>query len=270
MARDLKSLCYISRLVADSRPWELDPRCPPLPWNENVFKDVQSRPLVIGLILDDGVVRVHPPIERAIRELTAKLEAKGHELVTWDTSDHLKCINLMDRYYTVDGGEDVRRDIASAGEPLIPHVEALVNKGKPISVYEYWQLNRERMDLQKNYLDKWNTAQSPSGKPIDVLLSPTLPHVAVPHRSVRWVGYTKIWNLLDYPAVTFPVDEVRAEKDDVQSDYQPRNELDKWNWDLFDAKVMDGHPVNVQVIGRKLDEERVLGAATVIEQIWCS
>ncbi|KAL4871987.1 hypothetical protein BDV12DRAFT_183279 [Aspergillus spectabilis] len=270
MARDLASICYISRLVADSQPWDLDPRCPPLPWNTSVFEEVQSRPLVIGLVLDDGVVKVHPPIERVIREIATKLEAKGHELDVWDTSDHLGYINLMDRYYTVDGGEDVRRDIAIAGEPFIPHVEALVNRGKPISVYEYWQLNRERTDLQKIYLDKWNAARSPSGKLVDVLLSPTMPHVAVPHRSKRWVGYTKIWNLLDYPAITFPVGEVKAEQDVLQQDYQPRNELDTWNWNLYDAKAMDGHPVNVQVIGRKLDEERVLGAATVIEQIWRS
>ncbi|KAL2815886.1 amidase signature domain-containing protein [Aspergillus granulosus] len=270
MARDLASICYLSRLVAESRPWDLDPRCPPLPWNEGVFETIQSRPMVIGLILDDGVVKVHPPIERALRELVAKLEGAGHEIVPWDSSDHLGCINLMDRYYTVDGGEDIRRDVAVAGEPYIPHVEALVNRGKPISVYEYWQLNRERMDLQKKYLDKWTAVRSLSGKPVDVLLSPTLPHVAVPHRSVRWVGYTKIWNLLDYPAVTFPVDQVRAGKDVLPPNYEPRNELDAWNWGLYDTEVMDGHPVNVQVIGRKLDEERVLGAAMAIEQVWRS
>ncbi|KAL2816394.1 amidase signature domain-containing protein [Aspergillus cavernicola] len=270
MARDLASICYISRLIANSRPWDLDPRCPPLPWNESVFEDIQSRPMVIGLILDDGVVKVHPPIERALRDLAANLEAKGHELITWDASDHLSYINLMDRYYTVDGGEDIRCDVAVAGEPYLPHVEALVNKGDAISVFEYWQLNRERMNLQKRYLDKWQAARSPSGKPVDVLISPTMPHVAVPHRSVRWVGYTKIWNLLDYPAVTFPVDYVRAEKDVLPPDYRSRNELDTWNWGLYDAKAMDGHPVNVQVVGRKLDEERVLGAATVIEQIWRS
>ncbi|KAL3455698.1 amidase signature domain-containing protein [Aspergillus heterothallicus] len=268
MARDLASICYLSRLVAESRPWDRDPRCPPLPWNGLAFDEIQSRPMVIGLILDDGVVKVHPPIERALYELVTKLEKAGHEVVPWDTSDHLGYINLMDRYYTVDGGEDIRQDVAVAGEPFIPHVEALVNRGKPISVYEYWQLNRERTNLQKKYLDKWTAAQSPSGKRVDVLLSPTMPHAAVPHRSVRWVGYTKIWNLLDYPAVTFPVDQVRAEKDMLPPDYEPRNELDAWNWGLYNTEVMHGHPVNVQVIGRKLDEERVLGAATAIEQIW--
>ncbi|GMF76046.1 unnamed protein product [Aspergillus oryzae] len=268
MARDLASIVYVSRSVADAKPWELDPKCTPLPWNEDTFQEIQIRPIVVGLILDDGVVRIHPPIERALRELSAKLQAKGHEVVIWDALDHFEYIQLMDQYYTVDGGEDIRRDIAVAGEPFIPHVEALVNRSKAISVYEYWQLNKQKVALQKRYLDKWNAIRSPSGRPVDILLAPTTPHPAVPHRRLRWVGYTKIWNLLDYPAVTFPVDEVRVAVDGVLKTYQPRNELDAWNWDLYDVKAMEGHPINVQVIGKKLNEEKVLGAATVIERIW--
>ncbi|KAE8339324.1 hypothetical protein BDV24DRAFT_165496 [Aspergillus arachidicola] len=268
MARDLASIVYVSRSIADAKPWELDPKCTPLPWSEDTFQEIQNRPIVVGLILDDGVVRIHPPIERALRELSAKIQAKGHEVVIWDASDHFEYIQLMDQYYTVDGGEDIRRDIAVAGEPFIPHVEALVNRSKAISVYEYWQLNKQKVALQKRYLDKWNAILSPSGRPVDILLAPTTPHPAVPHRSLRWVGYTKIWNLLDYPAVTFPVDEVRVAVDGVLKTYQPRNELDAWNWDLYDVKAMEGHPINVQVIGKKLNEEKVLGAATVIERIW--
>lgn len=174
----------------------------------------------------------------------------------------------MDLYYTADGGEDIRRDVEAAGEPFIPHVEALVNRGKPISVYEYWQLNKRKVAAQKRYLDKWNAVRSPSGKPVDFLLAPTMPHTPVPHRCCRWVGYTKIWNFLDYPAVTFPIDKVRADKDRLpETKYKPRNELDAWNWNLYDLEKMAGHPVNLQVVGRKLEEEKVLGAATVIERI---
>lgn len=272
MTRDLSSLYYVTRSITESKPWTLDPKCAPLPWNDQIFREIQSRPLVIGLILDDGVVKVHPPIERALLELRAKLESHGHEFVTWDTSDHAEYIQLMDEYYTIDGGEDIRRDVAAGGEPFIPHVEALVNRGKAIPVYEYWQLNRLKAALQKRYLDKWNNSgmRSSSGRQVDVLLSPTLPHTAVPHRMIKWVGYTKIWNLLDYTAVTFPVDRVRAERDDLSgaTPYEPRNELDRWNWGLYDLELMKDHPVNLQIIGRRWEEEKVLGAAMVIEKIW--
>lgn len=269
MARDLETICYISRSLADSKPWDLDPRCSPLPWNENAFEEIQSRPMVIGFIVDDGVVKIHPPIERALLALADKLRAQGHEIVEWDTSDHLQYMQLMDRYYSADGFEDVIRDVTRAGEPFIPHVRSLISRGSAISVYQYWQLNKEKFELQKKYLSKWNSMRSSSGKPVDVLLSPVLPHTAVPHRALRWVGYTKVWNLLDYPAISFPVDEVRKGVDSTPDvPYSPRNANDAWNWNQFDIDSMDGHPVNLQVIGKRFEEEKVLGATTVIEKIW--
>lgn len=270
LARDMESLCYVSRLVANSEPWEFDPKCAPLPWNETIFQEVQTRPLVIGLILEDGVVKVHPPIERALRDLAPKLKEQGHEIIAWNTSGNHDCAKLMDQYYAADGLEDVLRDLNAAGEPMIPHVQGLADraKGKALSVYEYWQLNKKKIAFRQEYLSRWNATRSPSGKPVDVLLGPTTAHTAIPHRSLRWAGYTKVWNLLDYPAVTFPVDEVRKEIDIQPEDYQPRNDLDAWNWDLYDPNTMDGHPVNLQVIGKTLNDEKVLGAATMIEKIW--
>ncbi|OJD11294.1 hypothetical protein AJ78_07900 [Emergomyces pasteurianus Ep9510] len=269
MTRDLSSVIYITQQLASSQPWTLDPRCAPLPWRNEIFMEVQSRPLVIGLIIDDGVVKVHPPIERALHELSAKLQAAGHEVIPWDTDGHQECIDIMDTFYTVDGGEDIRRDVMAAGEPFLPHVERLVNKGQPISVYEYWQLNKRKLAAQKRYLDKWNRSRAPSSnRMVDILLAPTMPHVAVPHRCCRWVGYTKVWNLLDYSALTFPVTEVCKEKDTLPvTPYQPRNELDEWNWKLYDVDTMAGHPVNLQIVGKKLEEEKVLGAAVVVEKV---
>ncbi|OJD28235.1 hypothetical protein ACJ73_00365 [Blastomyces percursus] len=269
MTRDLSSIIYISQHLFNSQPWALDPRCTPLPWRNELFTEIQSRSLVIGLILDDGVVKVHPPIQRALHELSAKLQAASHEVVPWNTDDHQECINIMDTFYTVDGGEDIRNDVMAAGEPFLPHVERLVNKGKPISVYQYWQLNKRKIAVQKRYLDKWNRVRGPeSNRIVDVLLAPTMPHVSVPHRCCRWVGYTKVWNFLDYSALTFPVSEVCKEKDRLPvTPYQPRNELDQWNWGLYDVDAMAGHPVNLQIVGKKLEEEKVLGAAVVIENV---
>lgn len=177
---------------------------------------------------------------------------------------------IQDQYYTADGCEDIRNDVGAGGEPFIPHVAALVNRGNAISVYQYWQLNKQKFAAQKKYLDKWNAARSPSGKHVDILLTPTMPHTSVKHRTCRWVGYTKVWNFLDYTALSFPVSKVSRELDPPTFDeVELRNEqLDGWNKSLYDLDLMAEHPISLQIVGRKLEEEKVLGAAAAIEEAW--
>lgn len=62
-----------------------------------MYQAVQSRPLVIGLMVDDGVVKVHPPVERVVREAAAKLQAAGHKIVAWSPEGHAECIDVMVR-----------------------------------------------------------------------------------------------------------------------------------------------------------------------------
>ena len=174
----------------------------------------------------------------------------------------------QDEFYTADGGEDIRRAVEEGGEPFIPHVEALINRGQPISVYEYWQLNKRKTAVQKAYHEQWNSAKSPSGRPVDVLLTPTLPHTALPHRGCRWVGYTKVWNVLDYTALSFPAGKADKSLDgSFDQSYEPRNAHDAWNWQRYDAETMDGHPVGLQIVGRRFEEEKVLGAASLFEEL---
>ena len=139
-------------------------------------------------------------------------------------------------------------------------------------MYEYWQLNKQKLLLQKRYLDLWNSTKSEkSGKPIDVLLTPVMPHSAVPHKKCRWVGYTKVFNFVDYPAVVLPAGQVSKELDSeatkLMGSYQPRNTLDEWNWNTFDLNAMDGMPIGVQIVSRRLQEEKALGAAKAIDII---
>jgi amidase len=271
MSGKIDSLIAVTKAVVDAAPWQLDPKCCPLTWRSGMYIEVQCRPLVVGVMRDDGVVRTHPPVARVLEEVVSKLAAAGHEIIPWTPGSlHQECIDIMDQYYTADGGEDIRRNVEAGGEPYIPHVEALVNKGKPISVYSYWQLNRQKLAAQKRFLDLWNSTKSPtSGNRIDILLAPVMPHSAVPHRKCRWVGYTKVFNLVDYPSVVLPAGEVSKELDEEaaadMAAYQPRNDLDKWNWELFDLDTMHGMPIGVQVIARRLEEEKALGAAKMID-----
>jgi amidase len=85
---------------------------------------------------------------------------------------------------------------------------------------------------------------------------------------IRWVGYSKVWNILDYTALAFPVSTVSMALDQLPAvPYRPRNDQDAWNWDIYNPESMDGHPVGLQIVGRKLEEEKVLGIAAVFEKL---
>lgn len=150
----------------------------------------------------------------------------------------------------------------------MPQIKSLVDRGNPISVYSYWQLNKRKVAAQNAYHDMWNAARSSSGQHVDVLLVPTMPHTAVPHGSCRWTGYTKVFNFLDYTALAFPAGKANKELDEKYNvKYDARNEIDAWNWGLYDGLAMEGRDVGLQLVGRRFEEEKVLGAMTQIKKL---
>lgn len=178
----------------------------------------------------------------------------------------------QDLFYSADGGEDIRTDVMSGGEPFIPHVDRLINRGKPISVYEYWQLNKRKWAAQQKYLDKWNSIRSPeTGRTVDVIITPPMPHTAVPHGSCRWVGYTKVWNVLDYPALVIPAGKV--EDEDVRAPWcvELRGPMDGWNRSLWEDNKEEmaslGLSVGIQIVGRRFEEEKVLAVGKVVDSL---
>ncbi|KAM5355162.1 hypothetical protein ACJ41O_001808 [Fusarium nematophilum] len=249
LARSLSTIYQVTKELVLQEPWTKDSRC---------------------ILYDDGVVKPHPAVTRVVQEAAAALSSNGHELLSWNADLHAECIEVMDLFYTVDGGEDVRRAVAEGGEPFIPHVEKLINRGKPISVFEYWQLNKRKRALQQAYLEKWNSILSPTGKPVDALIMPVMPHAAVPHRATRWVGYTKVWNFLDYTALVVPAGKVEERDCEVTWDEKPRNEMDGWNKKVWEENRGDmagrSLPLGVQIVGRGLEEEKVLAIGRVLEE----
>ncbi|KAK1998851.1 amidase [Colletotrichum falcatum] len=270
MARTLDTVRVTMKHLVDARPWDADARCAPIPWREDVYRETLSRPLTIDVLYDDGVVRPHPPLSRVLRAAAESLKAAGHEVLEWNADLHGECIGIMDQYYTADGCEDIRRDVEAGGEPFIAHVDRLVERGKAISVYEYWQLNKRKWGLQQRYLEKWQSVRSAeTGRTADVLLLPPMPHAAVPHGGCRWVGYTKVWNFLDYPALVIPGGRVCQQDVDEPWDTAARGVEDEWNSNLWTCHRGEmaalGLPVGLQIVGRKLEEEVVLAAGKTID-----
>ncbi|KAF4125867.1 amidase [Geosmithia morbida] len=272
LARDLETILTAMSSVVGARPWDLDPRCAPIPWRQEEYTEALDRPLTIAVLHDDGVVRPHPPISRVLRETVDRLRGAGHDIFEWNSDLHPDCVAVMDKFYTIDGGEDLRSAVLAGGEPFIPHVERLINAGQAISVFEYWQLNKKKVDIQQRYLDKWLSLVSPNtGRPADVILMPPMPHPAVPHKGCRWVGYTKVWNFLDYPALVLPGGSVGRQDLSEPFDHEARNLQDEWTGGLWrDRKEEMAElklPVGVQLICRKLEEEKLMAIGKVVDDV---
>ncbi|KAI1183177.1 amidase [Nemania serpens] len=272
MARSLDAIQTAFKSLVELKPWDFDARCAAIPWREDVYQGALSRPLVIGVLLDDEVVRPHPPIVRVLRSAVEALRNAGHKIVDWNAQLHAECVDVMDQFYKADGGEDIRVAVQAGGEPFIKHVQKLVDCGSPLSVFQYWQLNKKKWELQQQYLDKWKAIESAQGgRLVDVVIMPPMPHTSVPHGGCRWVGYTKVWNVLDYPAIVIPGGHVRDQDISSTWSFEPRNAIDEWNKGLWEdnKEIMASLrlPVGVQVIGRRYADETVLAAAKILDDI---
>ncbi|KAJ5768482.1 hypothetical protein N7533_001065 [Penicillium manginii] len=265
MACSLASIERYMEVLPCAEPWELDQHVAPVPWRRSLAS-LRAKRLRIGFVVDDGVVKVQPPIARAVRDVVDALRAAGHEVVEWDASSHAYAYSLWEKAIFSDGGEGCRRKIEMTGEPL---VEGML-VGTPdhiLSTSETHQLNADKYLYESNYLDRWTT----SG--IDALIMPTTPWVGYKPwtwvKSSAYVGYTSIWNLLGYAALSVPITNVSREQDVPDQewlDHVPRNAGDKFNKEQYDLNLVEGMPVGVQVVGGRFGEEKCVAVAKAIEQ----
>ena len=72
---------------------------------------------------------------------------------------------------------------------------------------------------------------------MDVILCPAGPGAAPLLECSRYWGYTTQWNLLDYPALVFPVTKVDSTVDVREEDYVPINAQDQYNYNLCKCTI---------------------------------
>lgn len=80
MASSLSSIEAYMQALPAARPWQLDNLVTPMPWRtKECTISPPGRKLKIGFVLDDGVVKPQPPIERAMKKVIAALTSAGHD-----------------------------------------------------------------------------------------------------------------------------------------------------------------------------------------------
>ena len=301
MARTLDDLIYFTRAFIGMKPWEVDYTVHPIPWREEAFTTASSsKPMRIGLLQTDGVCAPSPAIARALSETAAALTSAGHTVVRIPTTSlptkatpsyGLQIASLL---LCADGGK-VFKSFFRTGEwndrgaaqiysymglprwvkyfwylytryvRADPLWASILRYFHPLTAAENWNWVAKREAFRATWFDWWSQPE----QSFDFILcpanaTPALPHECM-HDAVSSCGYTFLWNLLDYSAGVIPVTKVDPIKDALPADFKPANGIERGAYKHYDAKAMEGLPCAVQVVGRRLTEEKTLGCMKVVD-----
>ena len=77
MTTSLSSIEAYMEALSHIEPWQYDPGLSPVPWRPALCST--KKRLRIGYVVDDGVVKVQPPVARAVKKVISALHDAGHE-----------------------------------------------------------------------------------------------------------------------------------------------------------------------------------------------
>ncbi|KAJ6128877.1 hypothetical protein N7471_010094 [Penicillium samsonianum] len=269
IAPTARSLTLLFKAVLGQEPWLYDPLALELPWRDDVVRETRAliekardgvSTLAFGIMKYDGMALVHPPIARGLRIVEKTLQRLGHRVVEWKPPSHGTSFELFAKVCNMDGGADLKYHLGLSGEPRAPQVLG-AETSVQMTASEIAALNVAKREYQKQYMDYWSSTVevTGTGRPVDAFFCPLAPHAAVLPNEFKSVGYTTFVNVLDYTSLAIPV-TFADKKIDVRSAVESLNGSDHIQWD-YDAEAYDGAPVGVQLVGRRLQEEKMLTLA---------
>ncbi|EMC99418.1 hypothetical protein BAUCODRAFT_21231 [Baudoinia panamericana UAMH 10762] len=302
MARTLSDLTYFTRSLIQMQPWKYDPSVHPLAWRSEIESEYRDRKqLKVGIMRTDTVVDPSPACARALDMAASALRDAGHAVFDISPPDPTEALVIASNLLNADGTKTFRSffrtgetDDAGARQfgrymrlprlvkwfywayyRYIKHDNiwaALINPWHwhAKSAYEQWQWVAKR-ELYKVKWHEWWNSHGTFGDGLDVILTPPNATPAVPHGGMSSAasacGYTFLFNILDYAAGIVPVTHVDPIIDALPIDFNIRklNGVAQGAYKQYSAIDMSGLPVAVQVVGRRLEEEKVLSCMQRLE-----
>ncbi|EFY94235.2 general amidase GmdA [Metarhizium robertsii ARSEF 23] len=174
------------------------------------------------------------------------------KVIEWEPPSHEEALALHDIILDIDGGDDVWRQLNILHEPVIPQVSERFGNGPkdPVPTLELLDIVLKHKAYVARYLEYWASTvkHTGTGRAVDAVILPVAPHAAV----------------IPGDAV-LPVTKADKNVDVAHGDFKPLTPKDEVNWRAY---TYDGAPVCVQLMGRKFEEERILGIAMRVEELF--
>lgn len=295
LARSVEDLDLWARVALgrSDAPWETI--------NPVLYREVSlPRRLRFGYYTQDGYIRTSPACARAVLDTVSALAAAGHEVVEFAPPRIGDALNTFVGLVSADGYSTIQAPLGS--EPVeaglfvtvlgtrLPgfirtvvswlvrvitgdtHFASLLSQTRAKSVAEYFKITASRNEYRK----MWHKEVWERGG-FDGIISPVLAVPAVKHGQSAMVpsmvAATAVYNLLDYPVGHIPVTRVDVGKDAIDAEwlaapcgsYIVERELYLKGSPIYDAREMHGLPVGIQVVAKRMEDEKLLAMMRVID-----
>ncbi|RDW87688.1 hypothetical protein BP5796_03382 [Coleophoma crateriformis] len=296
MTRTLPDLTYFTKSMIGMQPWKYDHSVHPIPWRADTFQEFsEKKKFKVGVLRTDGVVDPSPACARAVDQVVAALKKEGHEVVDVQPPSPYEALCIASELLNSDGCKTFRSFFRTgewedtgakqmARYMALPRIfkwvyyawvkyvrrddiwAGLLKNWHEKSAYEQWKLVAKREAFKAKFHDWWEQVAK-----IDFMITPPNATPAVPHDgmkdAVSSCGYTFLFNLLDYTCGIMPITHVDQGLDALPASFsmKPLNGVARGAYKHYDATAMHGLPVAVQIVGQRLEEEKVLAIMERIE-----
>ncbi|KAF6514058.1 hypothetical protein HZS61_006314 [Fusarium oxysporum f. sp. conglutinans] len=266
MCRSLRDMDLFMKCVLSAKPHLLDPNVIPSPWTG--LGTLLNRRLKVGIISNDGFIEPQPPVKRAVSWVksalsNSKLAGLG-EVKDFKILGAAEAWNQVLRLYCPDGGQLIKKGIASSGEPVHPLTEWILKDAEPFGMHtalDLTLLHKQRDDFRLAFAKSWNDQD------VDVVIGPSFVGPACAHDTAFYWSYTSLYNLVDYPGVVIPT-PIRAESgEQYDKGYIPLSDACLRVKQLWEGGDFVGAPVNLQVVARRHHDNELFGALQILKHI---
>ncbi|KAF9530362.1 amidase [Crepidotus variabilis] len=296
MGRSVKDLEIVSRIIFGQGT---DTSLPPIP-----FRDVEiPKRLKFGYYTSDKYIKASPACQRAVFETIERLREAGHECVQIEFPDAPHTAELFVGLTSADGyktmlshiGPDKRENalfLSTLGPRLPGPIRRLaawlaerilgdeifagaMRMSHAITLTDYWKLLHEKRECIQRFHDEIWVKHD-----LDAIIAPVQAMPQLPHGGcdnfIALAASTFVYNLLDLPVGCIPVTRVDAQKDVVLDEWwggsdhgspMMENGLFKGDKPLYKPESLHGMPVSIQIVGKKWEEEKLLGVMGVVDGV---
>lgn len=187
--RDAKLLL---KVVFNSNAADLDDNALGVPWTVTR----QKPSLRVGVLPEDPLYPLHPPMKRTLNIAVAKLIAAGHEVI--DISKEMPSISeakeVAFRFFNMDPARAALAHVVKGGEPFIPSLRSTYDLDKSApepQLQELYELNVARARLLTRMRQVFVENN------VDVIIGPAYQSCAAPHDTYGVATYTVFCNLFN-------------------------------------------------------------------------